>query len=593
MTDVQATSVQIYEYNGKVRPELLYEANEAFRTYKSEKEKLMNRIKDDEAYYRNLYTRSLDDIKKNMRCDTSFIFSGIENALADASENYPVPNILARSAKGEKAAEKISKVLPVILDRVCFKKSYKTAVRDKLKYGTAVYGAFYDNNSGDIDIRSIDITDIYVDMHISDIQDSSFVFVAAAVPNEVLKRTYPKHKKLFVGEAQIENLMESSYTLKNRSLVLDCYYKKPDGTVHMMKLCKDNIIQATEDMEGYENGLYAHGLYPFVFDVLYPEKHCPFGFGMIDIGKGVQTSIDNIDSAITENILVNTKPRYLTKRNGGISEDEFRDYSKNIVHYEGETDAIKAIEPTVLNANSISHREIKKDELKEILANRDFQQGSTSGGVTAASAIEALQQSGEKRSRSMIDDTYERYKSLMHMVIELIRQFYNEKKSYRTKDSSGKTGYETFSNEDMYASGEYDPVNGYSNPVPIEFDIDVVAQRENPYTREQQNNTLLTLWSSGLININNYEAALVVLKNMNFDGKDRLISDFESLHEEMLKQAQQMQQAQQAVPAEAQAMPGEELVPVNIGAENKMVQAETESVNTEDELVPVEITGGL
>ena len=40
--------------------------------------------------------------------------------------------------------------------------------------------------------------------------------------------------------------------------------------------------------------------------------------------------------------------------------------------------------------------EMKIDELKETSSNRDVSQGSSSGGVTAAAAIAALQEAGNK-----------------------------------------------------------------------------------------------------------------------------------------------------------------------------------------------------
>lgn len=458
-----------------------------------------------------------------MVCDTPFIFSAIENARADAIDNYPSANILEREPAGTRAAELLSRIVPAQLEISDFKSAYKENIRNKLKYGTAIYGVFYDMLTGDIDIRTIDILDVFCDMNIPDIQESPFLFISAAVENEVLKAMYPSFADLFEGDTDTETL-GNTCRLKERSSVLDCYYKKTDGTVHMMKLCKDVVIAATEDMNGYENGLYSHGLYPVVFDVLYPSEHSPFGFGMTDIGKCTQVEINKLDSAITENVMCGAKPRYLTKRNGGIDEEEFRDLSKNIVHYEGDTDSIKAINNPGLCDQYLSHRERKKDELKEILANRDFQQGSTSGGVTAASAIEALQQSGEKRSRSIINDTYDSYKKIIFMMIELMRQFFEDKRVFRISDELGRKTFAEFDNSLLYKT-EWGSAG--TELKKLMFDVDVIAQRENPYSRETVNKTVMTLWQSGIFAPENSEQAIIALKNMNFDGKERLIEDLQ------------------------------------------------------------------
>lgn len=517
-----------FNYNGKVEKALIEEALEAYRTYKQDREPLITRIRDNEAFYRKSYERLYGGISSEMICDTPFIFSAIENCRADAIDNYPNANIIEREPEGTKAAELLSKVVEAQLEISDFKSVYKENVRNKLKYGTAVYGVFYDEREKSIDIRSIDLLDIYVDMHIPEVEDSKFVFINAAMENDLLRKQYPEFERLFDGDAQIETIRDT-HLLKNRTIVTDCYYKKLDGSVHMMKLCDGNVIAATEDMAGYEKGLYSHGRYPIVFDRLYPCENSPFGFGMIDIGKSTQVTIDKLDSAITENIMCASKPRYLSKRNGGINEEEFTDISKSIVHYEGDTDALRAIDHSVINEYYLTHRERKKDELKEILANRDFQQGSTTGGVIAASAIETLRQAGEKRSRAIIGDTYDSFKQIVYMVIELMRQFFETERMYRINDSMGRKSFAKFSNKMLYKT---DASEAGIRLRELMFDINVVVQRENPYSRENINKTLLELWTNGLFEAENRDTAVVALKNMQFDGKERLIADLQSIDDE-------------------------------------------------------------
>ncbi len=515
-----------YTYNGKVDKKLIEDALEAYRTYKSDREPLITRIRDNEEFYRKSYERLYGGIASEMSCDTPFIFAAIENCRADAIDNYPNANIIERDPEGTEVAELLSKVVEAQLEISDFKTVYKENIRNKLKYGTAVYGVFYDEPRGSIDIRSIDILDVYVDMHIPDIEDSKFVFINAAVENDILCERYPEFARLFSGDAEVETLSDT-HTLKDRTTVIDCYYKKPNGAVHMMKLCDDTVIAATEDMKGYEHGLYSHGRFPIVFDTLYPCEHSPFGFGMIDIGKSTQVEIDKLDNAITENIMCASKPRYLSKRNGGINEDEFCDISKSIVHYEGDTDSLRAIDHSAINEYYLRHRECKKDELKEILANRDFQQGGTAGGVTAASAIETLRQAGEKRSRAIINDTYDSFKQIVFMVIELMRQFFADERMYRIYDSMGRKTFAKFSNKMLYKT-DVTPVGVSMRE--LMFDIDVVIQRENPYSRESINKTILNLWTSGLFTPDNRDTAVIALKNMQFDGKERLITDLQALY---------------------------------------------------------------
>lgn len=595
--DVRAIDVQ-YTYTGNITPDFMAKALDAYRTYKADKYELVERIKDNENYYRRMYTRTQNILNRQMHCETPFIFSAIENGRSDAVENYPVANVLEREKEGTETALKLSKILPKQLDMSDFKRVYKKNMRNKLKYGTAIYGVFYGANSDNIIIRDVDIQDIFCDMHLEDVQDSQFLFVAAAIDNETLKMKYPECADLFCGDTTVDSL-EQDFVLKDRSTVLDCYYKKPGGTLHMMKLCKNTIIAATEDDEGFENGIYDHGKYPVVFDTLYPQHHCPFGFGMIDIAKGIQIEIDKLDKAITENVIANAKPRYLCKKNGGINEQEFADFSKNVVHYEGDPSQLQAISGVQINANTLSHRAAKIDELKEITANRDFQQGATSGGVTAASAIETLTQQGEKRSRGIIDDTYDAFKDICYMVLELMRQFYDTPHPYRVEDEHHVAVFEDFVNTDMYKLiGQSDGMGGI-NPMykPLIFDVDIVPQRKNPITRESQNNTMLTLWNYGLMNPELYDQATVLLRNMSFDGAERFLADLTTLHSKYIEEQQQLMAQQQAMQQQTIAQQQsttqsqEDLIPIDITTGNITQAAQGPETSTVEELIPVAIGG--
>ena len=574
-------------YDGKITPEFLTEALEAFADYKKDKQPYYELQKDNERFYRSWYERRVSELESKLDCRNSLVFSAIENAVATASENYPVPNILERDESNEEAADALSKVVPIVLEYAGMKNLYKENMRNKCKKGTAIYSVTCNEAAENVDIRIIDFCDFFCDMHVDDIQDSAFVFLLSAVPNNELSACFPEHKDMFTGNAAVETLSDTdTITLKNCTLITDCYYKK-DGAVHLIKLCNDEIIAATEDMPGYENGLYNHGLYPFVIDRLYPIDRCPLGFGMIDVAKSAQIQLDKLNNAITENLMLNSKVRFLSKRNGGIDEKDLRNYEKNVVHYDGDSSAIVPIVGKEINANYLSHRDILKDELKEILANRDFQQGQTMGGVTAASAIQVLQQAGEKRSRLMSDDTYESFKDIVYMVIELIRQFYVTPRKFRTTDKHGTKTFIEFSNSLMCSCKTV-------SDRAAEFDIDVVPQKENPFTREAYNNTILTFWQSGMFDPNAYDSAYVAISSMQFDGKEKLLNELEELHNNFLKQ-QEAAKDQAEAPSSSQipAKPGGSVInPLSVPGGDMTQNISPAQGADLGGLIPIPLTGG-
>lgn len=578
---------EIVPYRGKIDPDFISKALRMYQKYKGDKAELHKRIVDNNKWYKSNYSRLLNPKTNETEPATAFIFSAIENKYADAIDNFPVPNLLEREPSDTQTAKILSKIIPVQLEMSGYKKVYKDNWRRKLKHGTAVYGVFYNENKKDIDIRALDILSVFCDMHVRDVQDSQFLFITNAVDNDILKEAYPDFKALFHGDASVESY-SGIHQIEDRTEVIDCYYKKADGTLHMIKFVGATVIDSTEDTEGYENGLYEHGMYPVIFDVLYPEEDCPFGFGIIDVIRNPQQYIDKLDGIIIKNAILSGKQRYLIKETGSVNEKEFCDYSKDIVHVAGSVDEtnIKPIQANSLSNYVLEHRIEKINELKEVIGNRDFQQGGTTGSVTAASAITSLQQAGEKLSRAIIDDSYDAYKAVVIMIIELMREFYDEERVYRITNEIGGAEFAQFDNSMLMTPVEKRDAFGFVYDTEYkrtEFDIDVIPQRENPFTKESNNQTIMNLWNSGFFLPQNFDVSIIALQSMNFDGKEKVIEQIQELQK---KQQQAMEQQMMQQQAEMQAQEQGELVPVG------QYGGETQGTSTDNELVPVGKFGG-
>lgn len=561
----------------KIKPEFIAKALSEYQRYKGDKEALNQRVRDNDFWYKARYGKLINPKTNETEPATAFIFSAIENKYSDAIDNYPHANIIEREASDVDLSKILTKIIPVQLELSQFKKAYKANWRRKLKHGTGIYGIFYDDN--DIVIKSLSILNVYCDMHLDDVQDSQFLFIVNAIDNDELKEMYPEHAKKFEGDTTIETF-EGTQQIKDRTEIVDCYYKK-SGKVHCMKLCKNEVISSTED-GNMQEGLYRHGMYPVVFDVLYPEEDCPFGFGIIDIAKNPQTYIDRLDGAIIKNAMLSSKTRYLVKDNGSVNEEEVLNYENDVIHVAGgvDNDSIREVNVSGLQSFVREHREKKIDELKEVVGNRDFQQGGTNGGVTAASAISVLQEAGNKLSRTMIDDAYDAYKIVIKLVIELMREFYNEDRVYRITNDEGGEEYTTFNSAMMYNTVQQQAEipeelsdvlpETWESKEPIEFDIDIVPQKSNPFQREANNQTIMALWGAGFFNPQMTDYAIIALQAMHFDGKENIIKLLREQQEKMMQQQQQMMAQQQIasgqlVPVEdtlQQIEDGGEMVPV-------------------------------
>ena len=98
----------------------------------------------------------------------------------------------------------------------------------------------------------------------------------------------------------------------------------------------------------------------------------------------------------------------------------------------------------------------KIDELKETSGNRDFSQGGVSSGVTAASAIAALQEAGSKLTRDMVKSGFRAFCELNRLAIELIREFYDEPRFFRIVMPNGTEEFISYDNSNLLYEKESD-----------------------------------------------------------------------------------------------------------------------------------------
>ena len=267
-------------------------------------------------------------------------------------------------------------------------------------------------------------------------------------------------------------------------------------------------------------GWYDHGKYPFVFDVLFPEEGTPCGYGYIDLCKSPQKQIDLMNQAILKNTLAAATPRFFVRADGAVNENEYADWTKPFVHTNGNlgSDSIAPIHTAGLDSVYVAILQSKIAEMKETAGNRDVANGGVASGVTAATAIAALQEAGGKLSRNMIDDGYEAFSDVVTLCIELIRQFYSLPRQFRLLGGE----FASYDNAGLQPVAMSDGVE-VSYRVPT-FDLEISAQQENPYKTMEYNQFALQLFQMGFFRDDMAQQALRCLELMDFKNKDMVMA---------------------------------------------------------------------
>ncbi len=532
-------------------------AMDTLQKYRQGKSALEARVIASEDWWR---MRSWQRIQKGNQEDdkwtSAWLFNVIMGKHADAIAAYPAPAIRPREPDDREEAAKLSSVLPVILEQNDFEEVYSDSQWTKLKQGTLIWHVKWDssklNGLGDISVQQVDILSFFWEPGVRDLQKSKNIFLTEMVDNDLLVEKYPELRGKLNSNPQIQQKYNTDDVINfdNKSMVVDWYYKKYQNgrqVLHFAKLVGDTVLQSTENdteqkyatmtlQDGSivqqavgkpmaETGLYDDGEYPFVVDALFPVEGSIAGYGYIDIGKSTQEQIDRMNQAIVKNAIMTATPRWFKRSDGSVNEQEFADWTKTFVHVDGNLgeDSLRQIQVNMLNSNYIAILQNKIEELKWTTGNTDVNNGATSSGVTAASAIAALQEASGRSSKDSTKSAYRAYARMIRMVIERIRQFYDLPRQFRIIGQRGAEQFVQYSNQGLQpqtlygANGQPD---GLRKPV---FDIEVSAQKASEYASIAQNELALQFFQLGFFNPQMVDQTLATLDMMDFDGKDSII----------------------------------------------------------------------
>ena len=469
------------------------------------------------------------------RAASGWLHNVIVSKHADAMEAYPEANMLPREPDDRAEAQSLSHVVPCVLEQNDFEAAYSEVMWDKAKTGTGVYKVVWDKNKlnglGDIRMEAVDLLNVFWEPGVSDIQKSRYFFQTELVDKDVLQQIYPELSDKALSQTWMSTKYQYDDSIKtdNKATVAEVYYHKHAGGKKTLQYCKfvnDYVLYATEnDPELAERGLYDHGKFPYFFDKLYPIKGSPCGYGYVDVCKNPQEAIDLLNTAFIRNAMVGSMPRYFRRSGGGVNRAQFLNLEEPLVDVDGSLgeDALRPIEHKSLDSVYVAVRDGMVQELRETSGNTETATGNVTSGVTAASAIAALQEASGKGSRDSTAGSYRVFADMVEMVIELIRQFYDLPRQFRILGQNGAEMFINYSNQGLKPQpmgmvGGMD--QGYRLPV---FDIKISAQKKNVYTKVSQNELALQFMQMGFFNPQMTDQALMCVEMMDFDGKDELM----------------------------------------------------------------------
>ena len=560
----------------KIGVEEIRRASETLRKYKSGKARLEQKIIANEEFWKLRQWNYMNDGKDDFKPSTAWLWSCIQSRYSDAMDSYPTCNFQPRQQDDKAEALKLSSIVPIILEQNRYEDVYSDIVWYTLKHGGSVQGIFWDgskhNGLGDISIKKIDFINFFWEPGITDIQESQHIFNTELVSNDLLQQRYPQCEGK-LGSTTVtlaKYLYDDNVDTSDKSVVVDWYYHtyvKGKKTLQYVKYVNDIVLYATEnEIQGQEKetidpetripiivplskplaetGLYDHALYPFVTMALYPIEGSICGYGLTDIGRDTQLQIDQLNKAITDNALEGATPRFFIRDDGTINVKEYEDKSKKLIKVEGNIgeENIRPIDTKGLDSIYVNFLNQKIDELKYVTSNQDVNNGATTTGVTAASAIAALQESAGKNARSSNKTFHRAFRDVCYQIVELIRQFYTLPRTFRIMPQGAtQEQFVQYNNQGLVAQPMMNMGEKMGLRLP-EFDIDVTSEKANPYKKMEINELALSFYNAGFFNPEMTDQALACLNMMDFTKKEEVMQKIQEngTLQEMLLMYQQM-----------------------------------------------------
>lgn len=534
------------------------------------------RIDDNERmYHGNHWEGMADPVKRRgdkhaPKPTTPIITSTIENLKADLSDEFPEAVIVPDNPNDTVLAKILTVVLNQELDASGWEGEYDKIIQDVLNCGWCPievgYDPFSNSGVGGAYVRYVVNKNWMCDPTTANLQDGRAVFKMERKPLDWFVQRYPDHAPYMKGDDNLVDFHHDDFeaptspTRDNYVRLIEAWFRVYDREakkyrVHFVKVAGGVVLEnsAIEKPEGY----YEHGLYPFVICRLFHEKGSALGFGITDLFKDANRFSDKLDQILLLNAYRASRPRLLVQK-GLVDLDEALDYANEVIEVDGAPAAVATWQPTQpLPSYIMQYIQLIRSTIKEESGSNDQSRGGTPSGVTAASAISALQDMATKRSRMEARVVHYAFKECVRMVLSVLREF-------DVVPRQVAVTIDGVQNLFPFDRRSLKKLMNASDGLPIEHYVSVKTARQTKYSRMSHNE----LWLQMLQTLGGQVDPVIMFEGLEYDEKEQLLDNIRraqsggmmALQQQVaqLSQVAQQQAAQieqyEAIIAQAQSM---------------------------------------
>ena len=456
------------------------------------KARMMRQLKQDERSYTAPASNTLN--------------SCIDNVIADQVDNLPEAKLVPEREETADSAEEMTDIVSYVLYQAGWQGTYHKLMEDSVVTGTGVAQVFWDDNmengDGMVSVLAWSPEDFYPDPMYEDWQDGRACFKATHTTIAWVEEHYPDARGYVAADKYSRSETETAFEAPEgdeKVTLIEFWYKRFDAKkrkthVHMAQVAGGALLYSTELEFGdvkkgeYRDGVFAHGKYPFVAYKYRNVFRSPFGTGLVYDHKDTQIAIDRYIKYIDDNARQSSVQRLFVRKGSGVNPDEVADMSRTIIEYSGSDirQEMQAVQASPLNSQVYQMMTYLADTMKQDSGQNQFARGEGGLGVTAASAIQSLQEAGGKITRWHTDRYKHAFKEMVEQILWILSDYMEPERTLRIVGGWDSTGNMV----DRIVSVVAPRKEGDALPKPA-YTVRVQVQKHNPLQIQMDNEFLL------------------------------------------------------------------------------------------------------
>ena len=495
----ELTSEQPLPEGGADLKRRAYQLFEFFRQKLSEEHEEMRRAR---------LMRQLRQDEKSLTAPASnTLNSCIDNVIADQIDNMPEAKMVPERPDVMDGAAAMDDIVAYALYHAEWPDVYQQLMEDAVVTGTGVVQTFWDDDledgEGMANVVAWHPEDFYPDPMYENIQDGRACFKVSRSTVAWVQEHYP-HAAPYVRADDSSRPEDSADPLFETPegdepvMLLEYWYKRYDATarkyrVHMAQLAGTALLYSTELSYGgpekgeYDEGVFAHGQYPFVLFRYRKVFRRPFGTGLVYDYRETQNAIDRYAKYIDDNARESSIQRHFIRRGSGVDADEVADMTRTVIEWDGNSihDVLQTVQSKPLNSQVYQIMNYFVDSMKQDCGQNQFTRGEGGLGVTAATAIQALQEAGGKITRWHTEQFKSSFREVVVQIMWIMSEYLGKDRQLMIVggwDSGGEMEHKLVGL--VAAKGEGDAMK---RPA---YSVRVQVQRNNPLQIQADNEFL-------------------------------------------------------------------------------------------------------